>query len=490
MSTFSNRAFSSENNGTVLNNVQYDKKLLREAIASGDWEGSTVEVNPAQAGYITINSGATGVVKRVTIPETGGTTNFRAAYMLDADADGVYGQQIGPVADKSSFLYQDIEIAEQRTARFAEHSNRQKRLGYNTLSMAGGSLSMAQEQVKRSVGRQVNHDHWAGLINGGCDVLLAPATQQGLELNIGGVTASDNTTAATVAGSRALHENFIGFDTSGGTTVTSAMDVGNLRLNTAAGRQSHEDNMATCLAGMQAVMRGGTTAEQAKMFLTKDSIKGLRYWATKWNIQPIMGADYDFEFRVDWEVAEALVGTLSGSENDTLVAILKLMAQGNGNTSPLLDTRQKRLVLDGVLITPSRHLQGWRPASIGTTVDGGRIVYASDASAGVATAGTTDPSGTGYWKEGNKRRAYESNNGKVGLGFLLGDSALIHATDGALKVTREDGAHETGAEFQGHTWRTIGRSIWTGKDPATSTQLRNESSIQCFFGVPQNLGAL
>lgn len=488
MGNFTSRGFASAN-GDLLNNPQYDKQLWREAVAQTEWEVGTVEVRASEAGTIQINSGAPGVVKRVNISETSGSTQFRAAYMLEIDQPGIYGQQIGPVASKHNFLYQDIEIVEQRTARTADETNRQKRLGHNTLALAGGAPKLARDSIARFAGRMANHDHFAALFNGYCDAGLAPATVQGLELNIGGVTASDNTTNATVAGSRALHENFVGFDTSGGTTVTSAMDTGNLLVNTAAARQSHEDNMATCLAGMQAVMRGGTASEQAKMFLTKDSIKGIRYWATKFNIQPLMGAGYDYELRVDWEVAEALVGSLSGSELDTLVAIMKLSAQGNGNTSPLMDIRQNRLILDGVLITPSKHLQAWRPADIGSTVDGGRIVFASNANAGVTTPGTTDPSSTGYWKEGHKFRP-ELNQGKVGMAVLLGDSALIHATDGSLVVTEEEGAHGTGKEWQGQSWRSVARSVWTGKDSATSTLLRNESSIQMFFGVPQNLGAL
>lgn len=500
MGNFTSRGFATAN-GDLLNNPQYDKQLNREALAQTEWETGTVEVRASESGTIQINSGDPGVVKRVNISETSGSTQFRAAYMLEIDQPGIYGQQVGPVASKHNFLYQDVEVVEQRTARTADETNRQKRLGYNTLALAGGAPKLARDAIARFAGRMANHDHFAALANGYNDAGLAPATVQGLELNIGGVTNSSTnaTTGATIAGSRALHENFVGFDcVTASSTVTSAMDVGQLLLNSATdiggvkGRQSHENAMAQCVAGMQDVMRQGSAAEQAKMFLTKDSIKGIRYWANKFNIKPLMGAGYDYELRVDWEVAEALIGTLSGTELDTIVAIMKLSASGNGDTNPLMDIRQKRLILDGVLITPSKHLQAWRPANF-STEDGGRIVYASDANAGSVVDGTgavtTQPSQTGYWKEGHKFRP-ELNQGKVGLAYLLGDAALIHATDGALTVTEAEGDHNTGKEWQGQSWRSIARSVWTGKDAATSTMLRNESSIQLFFGVPQNLGAL
>lgn len=487
MSVFTSRAFETEKSGAVLNNVAYDRKLLREAIAQTEWEGATTEVEPLKGGMITcLNAGDTGVVKRVTIPETSGSTNYRFAYMKDADGPAVYGQQIGPLAEKNSFLYSDIEIAEQRTARFAEHSNRQSRLGYNTLQLAGGSSAMTQSLVKQSAGRQVNHDHFAALIRGACDVYLAPQTEQGLEANIGGVNDSATTNgSATVAGSQAIHENIVMPGVASATTISDTPYAVQLTSSLAASRVAYEDKVGTYLSNLQAVMTNGSAAEKAKAMLSVDSIKGMRYWASRFNIRPLMGKGYDYKLLVDWEVAEALVGTLSGTENDTLVAILKLMAQGNGDGDRLMDLRQNNLIINGVLIQPSRHLQGWRPAPTGIAYSATDV---ADAGAKISYA-KTGANQTAYWAE-NKKRAYETNANNVGLGFLLGDTSLVHATDGALSITREEGAHKTGVEFQGQTWRTIKRGVFEGKDPATANQLRNEGSIQFFFGVPTNLGAL
>lgn len=487
MTVFTSRAFETEKSGAVLNNVAYDRRLLREAIAQTEWEGATTEVEPLQGGMITcLNAGDTGVVKRVTIPETSGSTNYRFAYMKDADGPAVYGQQIGPLAEKNAFLYSDIEIVEQRTARFGEHSNRQKRLGYNTLQLAGGSKAMAQALVKQSAGRQVNHDHFAALIRGACDAYLAPQTEQGLEANIGGVNDTATTNgSATVAGSQALHENIVMPGVASATTMSDTPYAIQLTSSLAASRVAYEDKVGTYLSNLQNIMTSGSAAEKAKALLSRDSLKGMRYWASKFNIRPLNGSNYDYKLIVDWEVSEALVGTLSGSENDTLVAILKLMAQGGGSKDSLLDLRQNNLVVDGILIQPSRHLQGWRPAPTGLGYSATDI---ADAGAKVSYA-RTGANQTAYWAE-SKKRAYETNNNNVGLAFLCGDTTLVHATDGALRITEEKGAHETGMEWQGQTYRSIKRGTFEGKDPATANQLRNESSIQFFFGVPANLGAI
>ena len=470
-SKFNGRDFKSES-GNIMNNPILGTQLLREARAQGVFEQMTTEVPPTNDGYVTanINVGETGVVKRVTIPEAGGSRNFRAAYMLDASGRETFGQNIPTLGEKVGFLYTDIEIGLRVTPQFAEHSEIQKRDGQNVLKLAGGSASIAQAQVKTFQGRQINADHYAALLRGGDDLTLSTA-EGALGKDIGGINSADTVNGTTtIAGSQALHENFVMFD------GTAAGGVVNRRLQAsdATSRQTHENAIATALAAMQGL---SAAADIANNTFSRDSINGVKYWAALWNIRKLMGKDHDYVLVMDWAVAESLMGSLEGNEKATLVAILKLLANGQATKKDMLDYRVDNLIIDGVLIVPDRTLVGWRPATA-TTGNGATVVYAGASGAQSA-----------YWAA-NKHTAYETNAGNVGVSFLLGDSALIHATDGAIELMDEEGKFKTGRSWAGREWRTLRRATWTGKDAANSGKLRNEGSIQIMSRVSPNLGAL
>ncbi len=472
-SKFAGRDFKTDS-ANILNTPVIGTQLLREARAQGVFEQMTVEVQPANDGYITanVNVGATAAVKRVTIPEAAGSREFRAAYMLDASGRETFGQNVPTLGEKAGFLYSNIEIGLRVTPQFAEHSEMQKRDGQNTLKLAGGSAAIAQSQVKTFAGRQINADHYAGLLRGGDDVTLS-LDEGALGKDIGGVNNGDaaGNGTTTYVGSQALHENFVMFDG----TATGGVQALRLTSSTAASRTAHETSVATYLRAQQALTDAG---QIAKNTLTRDSIQGLKFWASKWNIRKLMGKDHDYILVMDEDVAESLMGSLEGDEKATLVAILKMLANGTGTKKDMLDYRVDNLIIDGVLIVPDRTLNGWRPAALDASPIGAEIVYAGASAAQSA-----------YWAA-NKHTAYETNTNNVGISFLLGDTALLHATDGSMEMMDEEGPFKTGRSWAGREWRTLRRAIWTGKDAANAGKLRNEGSIQLFSRISPNLGAL
>ena len=474
-STFTGRNINTDS-ANVMNNPINQAQAYREMIAKSVWGGMTVDVEVTNDGLIMANGGTEAVVKKVNIASTAGTRQTRWAYAKEIQGfPATFGQQIAPQADKNQFLYAEVEIAELRSPLMPVHTDMEQRDGYNTLSKYGGSEAMAQRNVRLWAGWQYDADHYAAMLRGASDVYLAPASVGGLEKDIGGVigAAATPTTGAyagaTIAGSPTSHENIVAISGAGDGTIFESYCTD----ASAAARGAHEDNLAYYVYTLQ---QAGAEAANNKM--TRQSIRGLYSVASKRNIRKIKGKNYDYIYQLDWEAVDQLIGTLDGTTADTkfLVGLWKTLSQGGdkGASNQLFDVRYEDLVLDGVLIRPDRYLQAYRPAvmtgaaSSGGTSDVGRVIWGCGAT-------TTTPQSAWYGLD--KFRSYDANLGKVAVGFLMGDTALLSATDGELKMLKKEGDMETGVVYGSREWRTVRRAVWQGRDPQTLNQIRNEGSL-------------
>lgn len=463
--------------GNVLNNPIIQANAYREMIAKSAWGSMTVDVDVANDGLVMANSGGEGLVKRVNIAKTAGTRQTRWAYAKEIQGfPATFGQQIAPLADKNQFLYSEAEIAEVRSPLMPVHTDMEQRDGENTLKQFGGSDAMAQRNVRLWAAWQRDADHYAAMLRGASDVYLAPSSIGGLEKDIGGVisatatpTTGAGSTTVTVAGSPVSHENIVAFSGAGDGTISESYCTD----ASPAARAAHEDNLAYFVWNLQ---QAGAVAGSNKM--TRNSIKGLHSLASKKNIRKLKGKNYDYIYQLDWEAVDQLIGTLDGTTADTkfLVGLWKTLSQGaNGDAqAQLMDVRYEDLVLDGILIRPDRYLQAYRPAvvtgaaSSGGTSDVGRVLWG---------CGATPTTKQSEWYGLDKFRSYDANLGKVAVGFLMGDTALISAEDGGIKIMEKEGDFETGKVYGSREWRTIRRAVWQGRDAATANQIRNEGSL-------------
>lgn len=490
-SPFTGRNFNTDS-GNVLNNPIIAGDAYREMLAQSDWGGLNVDIDTINSGLVTqgITNTSNGVVKRVNVAETAGTREVRFVYQKEiTGSPATFGQQIAPVADKNSFLYQNVEIAEVRSPLYAEHSSMEKRDGANTLNKFGGSAALAQRNVRLWAGWQYDADHFEAFLRGASSVYLAPAGALGLEKDIGGViplATTPNTSGVTIAataGSPISPENVVAFDGSaGGATVQLQ-----LKSALAADRGAHEDKLSNIVYALQQV--SGAANLQANA-LDRGSVKGMYSLASSMNIRKYKGSNYDYIWMLDWEAVDQLIGSFDANSADTrfLIGIWREIAASGKDTDKLMDVRLRDLVIDGVLLKPSRYLQGYRPAPIGgvaptggaTTNDAGRVIWTN-------AAGTAKQSD---WYGMDKFRAYETNKGQVAVGAFLGDGALFSAVDGGLEMLDKEGDMKTGKVWGSSEWRTVTRSVWRGKDAATANEIRNESSILTLSCITNTVGSL
>lgn len=489
-SSFTGRNFNTDS-ANVANNPIIAADAYREMLAQSDWGGLNVDIDKVGDGLITgITNTTNGVVKRVDIAETAGTREVRFVYQKEiTGSPATFGQQIAPVADKNAFLYQSIEIAEVRSPLYAEHSSMEKRDGGNTLNKFGGSAALAQRNVRLWAGWQYDGDHYDAFLRGASSAYLAPAAVGGLEKDIGGViplSTTPNTSAVTIAataGSPCSPENVVAFDGSAsGGTVT-------LQLKSAllADRGAHEDALSNIVYNLQQVTGAANLQANA---LDRGSVKGMHSLASQMNIRKLNGSNYDYIWKLDWEALDQLIGSFDANSADTrfLIGIWREIAASGKDTEKLMDVRLKDLIIDGVLLQPSRYLQGYRPAVIGGTAptsgtntnDAGRVIWTN-------ASGTTPQSS---WYGLDKFRAYETNKNKVAVGMFMGDSALLSAVDGGLEMLEDEGKMKTGKVWGSSEWRTVTRSVWRGKDPATVNEIRNEGSILTLSCINGTVGTL
>ena len=492
--------------GNILNNPIISGDAYRELIAASVWGGLSVDVEIANSGLVTgfVNTGDSAVVKTIDVTPMAGTRQVRFAYQKEiAGAPATFGQQVAAQGDKNQFLYLEAEIAEIRSPLMPVHTDMEQRDGYNTLSKYGGSEALAQRNVRLWAGWQFDADHYSAMLRGASDAYLAPAIRGGLEKDIGGViglTSTPNLGAYVGTGqigAPCSHENIVGFDGSGNTAIMQ------LTNPTAVNRGYHEDKLSNLVAQLQATASGS----RASNAMNRNSVKGLYSLASRMNIRKIKGANYDYIWQLDWEAVDQLIGTLDNTTDSRyLVGLWKQLAANSSSNAKekLFDVRYEDLVLDGVLLRPDRYLQGYRPTVIqgtapagGTTItntttdDVGRVLWTG----GPSILSTTAQSS---WYDLDKFRAYETNNGNdqltskspVAVGFLLGDTALVKAQDGGLKMMEEEGDFETGKLYGSREWRTVRRAVWQGRDVNTNTILRNEGSIltlSCITGTVTSL---
>ena len=482
-SAFTGRDFKSDS-GNILNNPLIGAAGYREMLVDTEWGPMTADITPANKGLVdcVVNIGETNIVKELDISETAGTRQARFAYQLEiSDLPGAQGQVIPPLGDKNRFLYMEAEHSEIRSPQMPEHSNMERRDGYNTLKQFGSSAELAKRNVMVWHGVKRDMDMVDALLRGASNNLLSPVVDGGLAKDIGGViqdvdalAGTNNATRSFAGGNPASPENFLCFD---GAATPGTVDA-RLTSDTAAARALHEGKLADAVYALQ------TSPNKAVNVFTRNSLKGMYQKASEWGIRKVKGKNYDYVLMLDWILADQMIGTFDASaDTKYLIGIWKTLSAGGRDMDRMYDARYEDLSLDGILIRPSRRLQGYRPGTIATDPDGtalsaGRVIW----NANVATQGA--------WYSRARGRDHETNTQQVGLGFLLGDTALVSARDGGVEVDYIDGEAKTGRSWWGGAWRGVSRAVWRGKDPATSGTLRNDSSILVMGCVNGTTGKL
>ena len=463
--------------GNVLNNPIVTEGAYREMLANTEWAGMTTDITEANKGMTTsmVNLGDANVVKSINIAETAGTREARFAYALEVGAmQGAQGQVVPPVGDKNKFLYMNVEIGQIRSPQMPEHSDMERRDGYNTLNKFGGSAAMAQRNVSQWHSVKYDEDMANALFRGASDIVLDSLVNNGLNKDLGGVVDPTSGPAVQVSaagsfqtGAPIAPENVVGFDGSGNTVTMQ------LLTDTAAARGYHEDKLANLVYALQ---NTGTKSANA---LTRNSLKGLYGIAARMNLRKVKGKNYDYIYWLDWDLADQLIGSFDATaDTKYLIGIWKTIAASGKDTDYLTDARYSELALDGILIRPSRRLQGYRPATISGTAPAGGMTSSNttvnDAGRVIFNANITTQAA---WYGRAKGRDYETNTQTVGCGFLLGDSALVEARDGGVTMAMLEGDADTGKSWWGKCWRSTARTVWRGRDPQTVGTLRNEGSI-------------
>ena len=463
--------------GNVLNNPVISGDAYREMIAQTEWAGMSVDITEANKGLVTamVNLGEAAVVKEINIAETAGSREVRFAYQLEVGAlPGAQGQVVPPIGDKNRFLYLNTQIAQVRSPQMPEHSDMERRDGHNTLSKFGGSAALAQRNVLQWHGVKYDEDMANALFRGTSDIGIDSLANGGLNRDIGGVLAPTSGPAVQVsangsftAGSPISPENVVGFDGSANTVQLQ------LLTDTAAARGAHEDKLANMVYGLQ------QSANKTANSLTRNSLKGLYGLAARMNLRKVKGKNYDYIYWLDWELADQLIGSFDATtDTSAIIGIWKTIAASGKDTDRLFDSRYEDLALEGILIRPSRRLQGYRPATISGTAPAGGLTSGNttvnDAGRVIFNNNITTQAG---WYARAKGRDYETNAQTVGCGFVLGDTALVVARDGGVEMDMLEGKAKTGKSWWGGAWRTVDRAVWRGRDAATAGMLRNESSI-------------
>lgn len=464
-STFASRDFSG-NIGDILNTPLQSAEFAREARALSPWGQYTVDVNPTPDGLITANDALakTGIVKNVNINSQAGTRQATWVFAKEVSGEPTFGQNVSPLGDSNQFLYDDVKIGQIRSPNFALPSQYQQRDGWNAVKAMGGWDAVVRRNVSLWAGTQHGVDHIEALLRGASPVVLSSASGA-LNDNIGGVNAGDTpSSSAFQAGSQRLHEIIVMPDASGNTVLLQPTAY------TAAAQATYETSVATALKALQAA------AFATQQCVGVDTFRQLRFLAAKYNIRPLKGANYDYVFYCDWEIAEGLIGTVTGTQGDTLKAIWKTMSALMGQGQDVLaKTAQKDLVFDGIKIVPDRTLAGWRPVDI--------TGVSSPTGANVVFGGTTTLQ-SGYTTA--KQEAYKTNAGVIGHAFLLGDSALISSTDGGIDVLPLQGDQDSGMSYCSREWRSVRRCSWKGRDPVTAGTFLQVGSIHLMFRIPAN----
>lgn len=475
-STFSPKPFGAT--GDAFDNPILDAALTEAAWAKTGWVDLTADVKINDNGLVRADGGLAGtaVVKQVDIGMKAGTTQARFAFQDIVGGAPTAGQNVATKGDANKFYYDGVEISEVRSPVFDLLSDRDQRLTANLIKDA---RQLADKNATSWCARQHAIDHHAALLRG-ANYSLLTTDKGGLAADVGGILSGDTPGTTSVGGSQALHE--ICFFA--GTSVTEQLDGANptvagsnirrLTLDTGAARANHEQGIAYDLKALQAAAASSSTC------LTRESLMGMRYWAEEYDIRPVMGADWDYVLLADYA---CVAGLLQDYGNDSLLDIFRLWATGNkdmGGMSPL-DRRIQNIVIDGIKIIPDRLLRAFRPASITAvgTPNASNVVYGG--------TGTTVSTYTE-----NKHESWRTNNGSVGVAFLLGDTALLKAKDGGVKMMAEPGAFETGLSVGTREFRSLRRAAWKAKDPGTtgvSGSIKQLGSMQGFFKIP-TLGAL
>jgi len=463
-STFASRDFSA-NTGDFWNNPIQSEQLYRESIALSPWGGYGVDVEPTpEGGRVTANVdlGASGAVKVVNVSEVAGTRQVTFSYMKEVSGVPTFGQNVPPRGALNQWLTMDGEIGEIRSPNFPLPSNYQKRDGYNAMKLAGGPDAITRRNAMLFAGRQFGIDHNNAMLRGASSVVISSA-DGALCKNIGGVNNGDSQdTSATHAGSQALHELIVSPDATGNTVVRS------LASTAAADRAAYETLVAGDLKTLQGAAAGNA------VYPGVDTFASIRWLLSQYRVKPLKGPNYDYIFHADWQLVQGLMGKYQGTQADTAKAILATMRSlaTKGSDAPF-SLSFENWVIDGILIVPDRTLQAQRPVDI-TGVGsptGANVVY-----------GGTSTAQSGFNE--NKMDTVFTNNGSVGVAFVLGDTAIVEARNGGVDILPKEGDQDTGVEMCSREWRSVYRTFWKGRDPSTSGTGVQNGSMQMFFRVP------
>ena len=404
---------------------------VRESTAWGEFSREKTAA-PNGNGMMDANVDATGNGVLWTMTKESGD-EFRWTMQRRTKGSASFGDSAVRMGDYASYLHMNAKMNEVDSEALPIQGRLSQQRVKAIITDPKGDTRKALTMWHQE---QFAYDCLEGLINGGSEAVLA-TRDGGLGLDLG-----------RGAGARVSPEIFY--------TAQSGLVAGTARTN------GYEDNVATALKAMQ-----GTTK-----YLTRASIKTIRNLADKHKIKKAKGMGYDYVFVCDPEMLQTMTDltlpSLGTSAN--LTEIYKSADMGKGNGHKLLDLRGS-VVIDGVLLVPDRFMTQYRPD------------YDAVSGLGVAVPDRTNLS---FGKLGliDKRGAVlEGAQYPVGMGFLLGDGALLELRNGGINIEEEIGAYGKGWSAHAWTMRGIQRAYWTNKDGETATGLQ-QSLIGFAFNIP------
>lgn len=403
----------------------------REGTAWGDFSREK-SITPNGNGMMDANTDATGNGVMWTMTKDSGD-EFRWTLQRRQKGAASFGDSAVRMGDYASYLHMNAKMNEVDSEAIPIQGRMPQQRVKAIITDPKGDTRKALTLWHQE---QFAYDCLEGLINGASEAILS-TRDGGLGVDLG-----------RGSGVRVSPEILY--------TAQSGLVAGTPRTD------GYEDNVATALKAMQATTK----------YLTRASVKTIRNIADHHRIKKAKGMGYDYVFVCDPEMLQTMTDltlpSLGTSAN--LTEIYKSADMGKGMGHKLLDLRGS-VVIDGILFIPDRFMTQYRPDF--------------DATSGLGVA-SPDADNLSFGKLGliDKRGSViEGAQYPVGLGFLLGDGALLELRNGGVNIEEEPGAFNKGWAAHAWTMRGIQRSYWTNKDGEAATGLQ-QSSIMFAYNIP------
>lgn len=376
------------------------------------------------------------------------TTGDEARFTLSRNLDGTptYGDTPTKTGERLSLMHGNCFInridtpaipimADMATQRMADVWSEQVQKGE------------VREQVKLFFAEEDTLDGYRGFLNGSSQGLLASKAEGGIARDRG------RGLSATGAGLKVSPEHVV---------MPGYGSLPSPKSNTATSLDNHEANILNLIKGANAdiVANGGADPElyaHQNYGITRDFIQDLReYISSILKIAPTMdGGKPKWYVLCDPDLFRRL--TRKGSD----LWDLWETTGARGAANPIF-AGYETIELDGLVFVRDAWLAKFRPDVSGST----EVIWGTDNQVAIRSFIPTS---------------------KWGLMCVLGNRALLHATNGSVKFTEEVGAHQKGWEVAANTKYGYERLRWESKDGGTDLLQQNSALIVAYAGDRTNV---